>query len=84
MYKHVPHILLLGREEAGVRTAIAQGDSEPLTGSQRYVHPELPGRLHHGEGHEVGGADGQGPRKPVQINYQWFLTYLTTTLTMLC
>ena len=36
----------------------------PLTGAEGYVHPELARRLHHGERHQVRGADGEGARRP--------------------
>ena len=65
--RHVPHKLLLSRKEAGVRSSIAQWYSKPLAGAECDVHPKLPRRLHHGEGHQVSGTDGQGPRGPGQV-----------------
>ena len=64
--RHVPHVLGLGREEAGVRPSITQRNSEPLTGAKGDVHPKLPRGLHDGQGHQVSRADGQGPSIPKQ------------------
>ena len=65
--RHVPHVLGLGREEAGVRPSITQGNSEPLTGAEGDVHPKLPRGLHDSQGHQVSRADGQGASIPKQM-----------------
>ena len=57
--RHVSDVLLLGGEEASMRTTVTQRYSEPLTGAKSNVHTKLSWRLQDGESHQISGTDCQ-------------------------
>mmetsp|Transcript_17838 Transcript_17838/g.43649 ORF Transcript_17838/g.43649 Transcript_17838/m.43649 type:complete len:447 (+) Transcript_17838:1870-3210(+) len=54
---HLPHELLVAREEGGVRPAEPHRDAEALAGAHDDVAAVLPGRLDDAGGEEVAGGD---------------------------
>ncbi len=57
-----PDMSLRGRDERGVRTSVAEGDTEPLGRSHHDVRPPLPGRGEQGQGEEICRHGHHGPR----------------------
>lgn len=57
--RHHAHQVVSDGEEGGVRSAVAEGDPEPLRAAQCDVHAKLPGRTQHAESQQVRGTAGQ-------------------------